>query len=375
MKKLLTTGVFAAAMLTANSASAGEFIAGGLAQSYMTYTTNGQVPTHLSSGYSGVGSLFIQTVSSAATGSGFLCTGSLVNATTVLTAAHCFEGGTTTDPIQSIRFYLPSFGDRAAATTELFMGTGYAYNPGFDNGGITSGNDVALFTLNKAATGHDTYGLYSGDPLNTAYTEVGTGTVGGPSGTDSVAADYKKRTGSNIYEYYGDDIFSDVSHGVVLYDFDDGTFAHDVFGRACFAIGETAATCKNQTGVADESSASPGDSGGPEFINGLIASVTSFGITGGIFQGYCGGNSIDAYNSSRTTAVQTDLSKCTNSSVGEMGGNTLVSYNLDFINAYLNGTVTQTVPVPEPATWAMLILGFGMVGYSLRRRLVKIAVV
>ena len=25
-------------------------------------------------------------------------------------------------------------------------------------------------------------------------------------------------------------------------------------------------------------------------------------------------------------------------------------------------------PVPEPATWAMMLLGFGVVGYSMRRR-------
>jgi len=25
-------------------------------------------------------------------------------------------------------------------------------------------------------------------------------------------------------------------------------------------------------------------------------------------------------------------------------------------------------PVPEPATWAMMILGFGIAGYGLRRR-------
>ena len=31
-------------------------------------------------------------------------------------------------------------------------------------------------------------------------------------------------------------------------------------------------------------------------------------------------------------------------------------------------TVTPTPAVPEPATWAMMILGFGVVGYSLRRR-------
>ncbi|MEH3123312.1 MAG: PEPxxWA-CTERM sorting domain-containing protein [Sphingomonas phyllosphaerae] len=35
-------------------------------------------------------------------------------------------------------------------------------------------------------------------------------------------------------------------------------------------------------------------------------------------------------------------------------------------------TVTPTPAVPEPATWAMMILGFGVVGYALRRRAVAL---
>ncbi|MBW6527634.1 PEPxxWA-CTERM sorting domain-containing protein [Sphingomonas sp. RHCKR7] len=29
-------------------------------------------------------------------------------------------------------------------------------------------------------------------------------------------------------------------------------------------------------------------------------------------------------------------------------------------------------PVPEPATWAMMILGFGAVGYTMRRRTARV---
>ncbi|GEM_PF-5363540 len=75
-------------------------------------------------------------------------------------------------------------------------------------------------------------------------------------------------------------------------------------------------------------------------------------------------------NNTGSTAVTTDLSKCTNSSAGEIGGNTLVSYNLNFINGYLNGTVPTRVPAPvhEPGTWALMILGFGAIGFGMRRR-------
>ena len=356
MKKTMMMALALAGTLTAGSASAADYVTGGLAQSYMTYTTVGQVSSSRTSAYSGVGSLFVSTVSTATTGLGGLCTGSLIGSGTVLTAAHCLETNPN-DPITSIAFYLPSFGDRSAAS-KIFTASAFAVNPDYEaSGGLIGGHDVALFTITGDTSAYDKYGIFTGNPLQ-QYTEVGTGTIGGPQGTNvGVANDYRKRVGSNIYEYYGNQVFSDVGAGVVMYDFDDGTAAHDVFGR----IGGN-----SQLGVANEAAASPGDSGGPAFIDGKIATVTSFGITGAVFTGYCGGNSIDPYNKSGSTAVTRDLSQCTTSSIGELGGNTLLSYNLDFINGYLNGTVATMAPVPEPATWLMMLLGFGVIGFGMR---------
>ena len=33
-----------------------------------------------------------------------------------------------------------------------------------------------------------------------------------------------------------------------------------------------------------------------------------------------------------------------------------------------NLTFTPTAPVPEPATWALMLLGFGAIGFAMRRR-------
>ena len=38
------------------------------------------------------------------------------------------------------------------------------------------------------------------------------------------------------------------------------------------------------------------------------------------------------------------------------------------IHKVIAGRVEQILAVPEPATWAMLITGFGLVGTALRRR-------
>lgn len=323
----------------------------GQAVPVMTYTTVDQVAKGLTGGsYTGVGSLFVSYESTATTGFGSLCTGALVSSGAVLTAGHCLADETVNgklDKVTSVTFYLPSRGERTVDNTFTAVAGSWKVHEGYDSDNIGAGNDIAMFALSREATGHDVYGIYEGDPLQ-AYTRVGTGTVGGPAGTGTggVANDYKQREGNNLYEYYGDDIFTDVSHNVLLSDFDDGTATHDVFGRG---MG------KRQTGVANESGSSPGDSGGPIFIDGKIVGITSFGATGAVFGGGCGGaDSIDPYASAQ--------GRCTNSSVGEIMGDTWVKPYTGFINSYLASVV------PEPSSWVMMLSGFGLMGIGLRRR-------
>lgn len=56
------------------------------------------------------------------------------------------------------------------------------------------------------------------------------------------------------------------------------------------------------------------------------------------------------------------------SSVWLVGASMLTTDRNDGFKLKQIMVVPQTPAVPEPATWAMLILGFGAIGYSLRRR-------
>lgn len=326
-------------------------------QTRITYTTAAAVAANKTNGaYTGVGSLFIEFESTAVTGYGSLCTGSLLSSNVVLTAAHCIANDPG-DAVTSVTLFLPSFGE--ASVNNIFQAASWQVNPGY-NGDATAGGDFGLITLSELVTGRDIYEIYQGNPIG-QFTRVGTGTVGGPmgTGTGGVANDYAQRSGSNLYEYYGS-LVQGWGSDILLSDFDDGTATHDVFGRLLSG--------GSQRGIAGESNSSGGDSGGPNFINGQIVAVTSFGISGDAFRanGYCGGfagqNSIDPYGDGGTTGIQANIRGCTNSSVGEMSGDTWLLPHLSYITSYV-----AAAAVPEPGTWAMMIVGFGLVGGAMRR--------
>ena len=127
---------------------------------------------------------------------------------------------------------------------------------------------------------------------------------------------------------------ADVTYSYVS-DFDNGLAAQDQACNIGSAVAGFSFGCDLGRG-AREVGIAGGDSGGPGFVNGKLASINSYGLTFGPAWGDYGGG--------------------LNSGWGEFSGYVPVYIHEDWIKGV----------VPEPASWAMMISGFGMVGGAQR---------
>ena len=299
-------------------------------------------------------------------GSRFICSGSLsADRRHIVTAAHCVSGGAgTANPLKTTAYFSNSTDPDAVLHTDpnsvAIDVTQYAVNAGY-TGEVIDQNDLAILTLKdfapSFATGYDID--FSGN-LNGAQFDIagvgGRSTIGGAFGVN--AGTGRLRQGGNIFDYaWGDSalggFFTDRDGtGEAFFGFADYEFSYiSDFDRSGFSANDTACRIAAAVGApsgfgcntgigAREVGVAGGDSGGPQFINGKLVSVTSYGLTFGTAFG--------------------DFRANLNSSWGEFNGFVPLYIHKDFINGAL-------ASVPEPASWAMMLAGFGMIGGAVRR--------
>jgi hypothetical protein len=167
----------------------------------------------------------------------------------------------------SVTFNLPT-GDVTIGVSQIFINPNYI--PATAN--RFNGGDIAVIELaSTAPTGVQGYGLYRNtDEIGQVYTRYGYG-VSGTGATGGLLPYGVKREGENTYDALAS-VLGDAPD-LLAYDFDDGTAQNDAFGQL-FGI--------HNLGLgAQESCADHGDSGGPAFINGLIAGECTGGFSPG----------------------------------------------------------------------------------------------
>lgn len=149
-------------------------------------------------------------------------------------------------------------------------------NPNF-TGDALAGGDLAVLVLESPApTSVDRYDIYrSSDELGRVFDLVGYGISGtGETGADPLAYDFgTKRNGQNRFEIISTNAYPGADDDGLGYDFDDGTTTYDTIGAWAgirdLGLGTSEVCCAR------------GDSGGPAFIDGKIAGVTSYVVYSG----------------------------------------------------------------------------------------------
>lgn len=274
--------------------------------------------------YSGVAKLLLTTTNGT-----FLCTGSVVGATSILTAGHCVTDGSG----NAITTMVTAILDDGLGNTLTVATPNYVVHPLW-NGNLGTGIDLTVVNFAAAFPSWvSIYALYNtNDELGKTFNVAGFGQTASNHGASVPGSAGTFHQGQNKFERLGNQMGVGWTNDNLIMDFDNGVAANDAFGYF-YGLADLG------LGNFQEVNTAPGDSGGPSFINGKVAGVTSFGTA----LSYVGG-------------ATSDCVAGVNSSCGEFSSMARVSTNVGWI---------QGAMVPEPATW--LTAGLALVALGWRR--------
>lgn len=204
------------------------------------------------------------------------CTGALyLTGRHIITAAHCFDRDDDTanlnpNPAEYTVFFDLPQGRVPVSVAQIFVHPEWTAD-------AASNNDIAVIELAQIApAAAERYDVYTdSDEVGKVFDRVGFGTKATGIGGEVDDDNPRKRQGQNRYDALGEIANTLPEDGRVLpgtqlaYDFDSGQPQNDAFGIE-FGIPDLG------LGI-EEIGSSRGDSGGPAFIDGKIAGVSSYG--------------------------------------------------------------------------------------------------
>ncbi len=307
----------------------------------------------------------------------FRCSGTLLSSQRhILTAAHCVDGATLSS--FQVRFGPDRLSPLQTRTaSNVFVRQGYT-------GAVIEGRDIAIIELNQAvdigfARGFD---IFTGDAVGQTTELTGFGCQGTLAGGANNCGATSRRygfnrvdfrgttagTGNSAFQNYWSNSFAGENpaaarEGVLWLDHDNtpqtqGRTINDWAGQNRFVNNQNDASCYIQssfcnTGLGlDEAGVAGGDSGGGGFVNGLLASVNSFGAWA------------QPPNNAGLGPDLPDNNGALDSSFGEYSGVVDVAYHAQWIRQITGPTVV----IPEPSTYALIATGLAGIALLRRRR-------